>query len=212
MDPSVTFTVSKSYTAYSAADIFSHILDTYFTSTAEWTPMQDGVAEAILRALMQSVDRIMKNPEDYDARATMMWCATWALNRLIHSGLGYTSMPLHMLEHPISAVFDTPHGAGMSIIIPAWLTITSQLQPSRCAQWARNVFGIVETDDAKAAGKGIKAMKRWFGSIGAPTSFSAANISSRQVDNLTDTAHSQWKAVGIELPRDFFAGVYDLAK
>jgi len=97
MDPSVTFTVSKSYTAYSAADIFSHVLDAYFTSTAEWTPMQDGIAEAILRALMQSVDRIMKNPEDYDARATMMWCAPWALNRLIHSGLGNTYMPLHML-------------------------------------------------------------------------------------------------------------------
>jgi len=154
MDPAVTFTVSKSYTAYSAADIFSHVLDAYFTSTAEWTPMQDGIAEAILRALMQSVDRIMKNPEDYDARATIMWCAPWALNRLTSSGLGYTGTPLHLLEHPISAIFDTAHGAGMSIIIPAWLTITSQSQPSRCAQLAHNVFGIVETDDAKAAQKG----------------------------------------------------------
>jgi hypothetical protein len=212
MDPSITFTVSKSYTAYSAADIFSHVLDAYFTSTADWTPMQDGIAEAILRALMQSVDRIMKNPEDYDARATMMWCAPWALNRLTSSGLGYTGAPLHMLEHPISAIFDTAHGAGMSIIIPAWLTITSQLQPSRCAQLAHNVFGIVETDDAKAAEKGIGAMKRWFDSIGAPTSFSAASISSGQIDNLTETAYSQWKGLGLDLPRDFFAGVYDLAK
>ena len=103
MDPSVTFTVSKSYTAYSAADIFSHVLDAYFTRTAEWTPMQDGIAEGILRALIQSVDRIIKNPEDYDARATMMWCAPWALNGLIHSGLGLTSFPLHTLEKPISA-------------------------------------------------------------------------------------------------------------
>lgn len=212
MDPSVTFTVSKSYTAYSAADIFSHVLDAYLTRTAEWTPMQDGIAEAILRALMQSVDRIMKNPEDYDARATMMWCAPWALNRLIHCGLGDTYFPLHMLEHPISAIFDIAHGAGMSIIIPAWLTITSQLQPSRCAQLARSVLGVGEGDDAKAAEKGIAALKNWFDSIGAPTSFSAVDISAEEVDNLTEAAYKQWKGLGIELPREYFGEVYNLAK
>jgi alcohol dehydrogenase YqhD (iron-dependent ADH family) len=117
-----------------------------------------------------------------------------------------------MLEHPMSAIFDVAHGAGMSIIIPAWLTITSQSQTSRCAQLARNVFGIVETDDAKAAQKGIGAMKKWFDSIGAPTSFSAAKISSKKVDNLIETACIHWKGTGLELPRDFFAGVYSLAK
>jgi alcohol dehydrogenase YqhD (iron-dependent ADH family) len=212
MDPSVTFSVSKSYTAYSAADIFSHVLDAYFTSTAEWTPMQDGIAEAILRALMQSVDRIMKNPEDYDARATMMWCAPWALNRLISSGLGPTFIPLHILEHPISAVFDIAHGAGMSIIIPSWLTVTAKSQLLRCAQLARNVFGVVEADDAKAAEKGTTAMKRWFDSIGAPTSFSAANISTEQVDKLIDQAYNHWKNLGLDMPKDFFAGVYNLAR
>ena len=211
MDPSLTFTVSKSYTAYSAADIFSHILDAYFTRTAEWTPMQDGIAEAILRALIQSVDRIMKNPEDYDARATMMWCAPWALNRLIHSGLGATMPTLHVLEHPINVLFDKAHGAGMSIIIPAWLKITSQQLPARCAQLARNVFGVVEDDDAKAAEEGIAALKNWFDSIRAPTSFSAADISADEVDNLTETACNHWKGLGVELPREYFAGVYNLA-
>lgn len=75
LDPSVTFTVPKSYTPYSAADIFSHVLDAYFTRTAEWTPMQDYISEGILKAVVESVDRIMKDPENYDARATMMWCA-----------------------------------------------------------------------------------------------------------------------------------------
>ena len=214
MDPSVTFTVSKSYTAYSAADIFSHVLDAYFTRTAEWTPMQDGIAEGILRALIQSVDRIMKNPEDYDARATMMWCAPWALNGLIHSGLGFTSFPLHTLEHPISALFDIAHGAGMSIIIPAWLKITSEQLPSRCAQLARNVFGVVEDDDSKAAEEGIVALKHWFDSIGAPTSFSAADITAEDVENLIETAYNtnQMKSLGMELPREYFAGVYNLAR
>ncbi len=212
MDPSLTFTVSKSYTAYSAADIFSHVLDAYFTSTAEWTPMQDGIAEAILRALIQSVDRIMKNPEDYDARATMMWCAPWALNRLIDSGLGATMPTLHVLEHPISALYDIAHGAGMSIIIPAWLKITSQQLPARCAQLARNVFGVAEDDDAKAAEEGIAALKNWFDSIGAPTCFSAADISADEVDDLTETACNHWKGLGVELPREYFAGVYELAR
>ena len=214
MDPSLTFTVSKSYTAYSAADIFSHVLDAYFTRTAEWTPMQDGIAEGLLRALMQSVDRIMKNPEDYDARATMMWCAPWALNGFINSGLGFTSMPLHILEHPISALFDIAHGAGMSIIIPAWLKITSEQQPARCAQLARNVFGVVEYDDAKAADEGIAALKNWFDSIGAPTSFSAMDISKDGVNNLIETAYNnnQMKSAGLELPREYFAGVYNPAR
>lgn len=213
MDPSLTFTVSKSYTAYSAADIFSHVLDAYFTSTAEWTPMQDGIAEGILRALIQSVDRILKNPEDYDARATMMWCATCALNGFIHSGLGFVSMPLHVLEHPISALFDIAHGAGMSIIIPAWLKITSEQLPARCAQLARNVFGVVEYNDAKAADEGIAALKTWFDSIGAPTSFSAMDISKDGVNNLIETAYNtnQMKIAGVELPREYFAGVYNLA-
>lgn len=214
MDPTVTFTVSKKYTAYSAADIFSHVLDAYFTSTAEWAPMQDGVAQAILKALMRSVDRIMENPEDYDARATMMWCAPWALNGLIHSGLGYTTMPLHTLEHPISALFDTAHGAGLSIIMPAWLKTMSKQDPSRCAQLARSVFGIGEDDDAKAAAKGIAALKSWFDSIGTPTSFSAVHISPEAVDKLIGTAYekNQEKSLGIQLPRGYFADVYNSAR
>ncbi len=214
MDPTVTFTVSKTYTAYSAADIFSHVLDAYFTSTAEWAPVQDGFAESILRALMQSVDRIMENPEDYDARATMMWCATCALNGLIHSGLGYTTMPLHTLEHPISALFDIAHGAGMSIIIPAWLKTISDQHPSRCARLARGVFGVAEDDDAEAAYRGIAAMRNWFDSIGAPTSFSTLDISPEAVDKLIETAYekNQMKHLGIQLSRDYFADVYNPAR
>jgi alcohol dehydrogenase YqhD (iron-dependent ADH family) len=214
LDPSLTFSVSRSYTAYSAADIFSHVLDAYFTSTAEWSPMQDSIAEGILKAVIRSVDRIMKNPEDYDARATMMWCAPWALNGLIHSGLGFTDMPLHTLEHPISALFDIAHGEGMSVIMPAWLKVISGQQPSRCAQLARNVFGVAENDDARAAEKGIASLKNWFDSIGAPTSFSAAGISAQGVEDLIETACNKYqlKHLGVELLRDYFAGVYDLAR
>ncbi|MBE0479857.1 MAG: iron-containing alcohol dehydrogenase [Dehalococcoidia bacterium] len=214
MDPSLTFTVSKPYTAYSAADIFSHVLDAYFTSTADWSPLQDGLAEAVLKAVIRSVDRIMVNPEDYNARSTMMWCATWALNRSIHSGLGYTDTPLHNLEHPVSAACDLPHGAGMSIIIPAWLDSISRQQLSRCAGLAHNVFGIICDDDAEAASRGIAALKDWFDSIGAPTSFSAVGISAVAVENLIETAceTNQLRAMGMPLPREYFAGVYNLAR
>ena len=123
-------------------------------------------------------------------------------------------MPLHTLEHPISALFDIAHGAGMSIIIPAWLKTVSEQQPSRCAQLARCVFGVVEDDDAEAAERGRVALSNWFDSIGAPTSFSALDISREAVDNLIETAYekNQMKHLGIHLSRDYFADVYDLAR
>ncbi len=119
----------------------------------------------------------MKNQEDNEARATIMWGATLGWNGLNIAGIGHFSMPCHMLEHPLSAIYDIAHGAGLSIVTPAWLSNHIELKSARIAQFAREVFDVKEKDDKKAASLGIEALKKWYHDIGAPTTFKEAGDS-----------------------------------
>ncbi|MCK5545104.1 MAG: iron-containing alcohol dehydrogenase, partial [Desulfobulbaceae bacterium] len=113
LDPSTTFTVGPDYTAYGAVDALSHILEFYFTTREPYTPVQDRLMEGLVINIMESCNRVMARPDDYNARADFMWCATLALNGLTAAGLGRVGFPMHLIEHSLSAIYDVPHGAGL---------------------------------------------------------------------------------------------------
>ncbi|MHB1347437.1 MAG: iron-containing alcohol dehydrogenase, partial [Candidatus Humimicrobiaceae bacterium] len=186
LDPSVTFSLSQELTAYAAADIMSHLLEGYLTHKDVWAPIQDGLMETLMKAVIMSTDKIQTDPADVHARSTMMWAGSLAWNGLPISGVGPIGYPMHMFEHALSAIYDIHHGAGMAVIMPGWMKYDCNIHNKRYVLFARNVFGITENDDSKAALEGIEAFRRWLSDKGAPVSFKAAKLPTDELEKLAD--------------------------
>ena len=198
LDPLVTHTISPDYTAYSVVDAISHLIEGYFTGEDEWTPIQDGYVENLVKTIMVCGERLQKNPKDAQARATFMWAATLAWNGLGVAGIGVCGVPMHLLEHPLSGIYDVAHGAGLSITIPAWLSWKAEKDPGKIAQFARNVMGIDERDEDAAARRGIQALKAWFEELGSPVNFAQAKIPESDIDSITDKTLALAEAWGMD--------------
>jgi hypothetical protein len=187
LDPVATFTVPADYTAYGAIDAIAHLLEFYFTTGDPETPVQDRLAEGLIVNIMESCDRCLDNPADYEARASLMWCATLALNGLSAAGLGLVGFPMHMIEHSLSAIYDVPHGAGLSVVLPAWMSWRAPQAAARFAQFGRRVFNLTGTDE-EAAVTGIAALKKWFIGVGGPVTLDELKIPASAVPALADNA------------------------
>jgi alcohol dehydrogenase YqhD (iron-dependent ADH family) len=136
---------------------------------------------------MEATERtLVADGNDYQGRATLMWAATMAFNDLSSTGVGPFAFPNHMLEHPLSAIYDIAHGAGLSIVMPAWMTYAAGQGNRRIASFARNVFDITAEDDATAAHAGTAAFKQWLAKIGSYTSFADAGIPASGIDKITE--------------------------
>jgi alcohol dehydrogenase YqhD (iron-dependent ADH family) len=188
LDPVATFTVSPQYTAYGAVDAIAHVLEFYFTHQEPYTPVQDHFMEGLVKSTMDSCDRVLINPEDYDARADLMWAATLALNGLTGAGLGKVGFPMHMIEHSISALYNVAHGAGLSVVIPGWMIYQAQRTPEKFAQFAEQVFGITSEPMEKRVAEGIQALLSWFIKVKSPTNLTALNISVQDIPKIAENA------------------------
>ncbi|MFV0626661.1 MAG: iron-containing alcohol dehydrogenase [Alphaproteobacteria bacterium] len=182
LNPVLTNTIPLKNTAYSVVDIVSHLTESYFNNEGGDTSLQERYVQGLSKTIIEASYKVMKNPEDNEGRATIMWGATLGWNGLNTAGIGHFSMPCHMLEHPLSAIYDIAHGAGLSIVTPAWLSNHVETKTKKIAQFGREVFGVEEKDDKKAAISGIEKLKAWYKDIGAPTSFNEAGISNPDVD------------------------------
>jgi alcohol dehydrogenase YqhD (iron-dependent ADH family) len=168
LDPTTTFSVPPDYTAYGAVDAISHLLEFYFTTMLPDTKIQDRFMEGLLVTIMESCERVLCKPDDYSGRAHLMWSATLALNGLTTAGLGKVAFPMHMIEHSLSALYDIPHGAGLSVVIPGWLRYQAKSGTAKLAQFGRRIF-----PDNRGAGQdwathGVEQLTAWFVKIGCP--------------------------------------------
>ncbi|MGB0370444.1 MAG: iron-containing alcohol dehydrogenase [Opitutales bacterium] len=191
MDPELTLTIPLDYTAYAGVDAISHLIEGYFTGDARWTPIQDRYVEGLVKTIIETTDRIMKDPQDIEARSTMMWAATLAWNGLGVSGVGNMGFPNHMIEHPLSGRYDIAHGAGLSIVMPAWMRYVQDRYASKLTQFAREVFGL----DSAAAG--IDALEAWFRSIDSPTTLTEGKIPINEIPSIATDAIDLGKRWGI---------------
>ncbi|MEJ2688419.1 MAG: iron-containing alcohol dehydrogenase [Deltaproteobacteria bacterium] len=211
LDPTLTFSVSKAYTAYGAIDAMAHILEFYLTAEDLETPVQDRLMEGLLQNIMTACDKVMISPNDYLARADLMWCATLALNGLTGAGLGRVSLPMHMIEHSLSALFNVPHGAGLSVVIPGWMRYNAAKDPRKTAQLAARVFNLQNKDTVRLASLGIEALKGWFQQIGGPATLRQLNISESEIDALAENAIALAKIWRVrEYGKDEIAAVLQL--
>ncbi|MBN1363649.1 MAG: iron-containing alcohol dehydrogenase [Syntrophaceae bacterium] len=188
LDPTVLFSLSPEYSAYSAVDVIAHMLEGYFNNTASKTPLQDRLVESLMRTVMESTDIIMEEPDNYNARANMMWSAIFGFNGLLTAGIGNVKMPAHMIEHSLSAIYDIAHGAGLSIVLPAWMTWALDTKTERLAQFAREIFHVKGRGSRPIAQKGIACLKLWFESIGSPVTLKAVKIPERDIDKIAENA------------------------
>ncbi len=189
LDPELTYTVSPYQTASGCADIISHTMERYFSGEDTVEPT-DSVAEGLLRAVIEAAPKALKNPEDYDARAAIMWAGSLSHNGLTGCGRGGVGRvgdwACHQLEHELSGMFDVTHGAGLAAIWEAWSSYVMPSAPKRFARFARNVMGVNEADDEKAARAGIAAYTEFLRSIGMPTNLRelGLDLTDEQLDKL----------------------------
>lgn len=187
MDPETTYSVSANQTAYGAIDALAHILEFYMTSEQSGAIVQDRYMEGLAMAIIESCDNALKNPKDYEARSSLMWSAALTLNGLSSSGLGKVGFPMHLIEHSLSAMYDIPHGAGLSIIIPAWFRYQAEHIPERMSRFFTRVYGIEGTPQEVSV-RGIHTLSRWLQSCGAPTTLAEVGIPANQIPLLSENA------------------------
>ena len=189
MDPLVTMTLPKAQTANGAVDALAHIVEGYFTTKDKDAAITDELVHAIARSVIAGTDRILANPKDYNARASMMWSATLALNGLQALGYGGGSFINHAIEHSLSAIYDIAHGAGLAIVMPAWFKYDLKTSgPERLARFGKAVFGVTAASDKEAAEKTIKAFEKWFSKIGAPLRLSEVKIPAADIPKIAENA------------------------
>ncbi|WP_291855826.1 iron-containing alcohol dehydrogenase [Marinilabilia sp.] len=176
LDPTYTFSVNKYHTAAGTVDIMSHIFENYF-APADGTFVQDIIAESILKTCIKYGPVALVEPENYEARANLLWAGSLALNGLTLTGKKTGDWATHGIEHEVSAIYDLTHGAGLAIIHPVWMKYVLSVETSsKFAQMARNVWNVEEPDDMKAAEKGIAAVREFFNSLGMPATLTDAQI------------------------------------
>lgn len=181
LDPEATFTVSPEYTAYGAVDIIAHLLEYYCTTEAEQTSVQDRFMEGVAQTVIDGCEKALADPEDYNTRADLMWCSALALNGLSAAGLGRVGFPMHMIEHSLSAIYDVPHGAGLAVVMPAWLAWQADREPDRFARFSERVFGIASGNKKEKALQGVECLRAWFKKIDCPTTLADLNIPASEI-------------------------------
>jgi alcohol dehydrogenase YqhD (iron-dependent ADH family) len=188
LDPELTYSIPLKQTAYSATDIISHLVEAYFGHNVSWAPFQDHYCQGCIRTIIECMDRLLVDPADKEARAQMMWTASFAWNGFYPNGLGPCDATIHVLGHSLSNFFDTPHGASMSVTILATMRYFLDTKTHKFAEFAREVFKVSETDDRAAAEAGIAALDAWFKKIGTPTTLAEAGIPAEAVDKMAPDA------------------------
>lgn len=171
MNPELTYTLPAYQTASGCTDIMVHTLERYFTLPGtEQLALIDGIAENLLRTVIRNVKLALKNPQDYAARAEIMWCGTLSHND-ITGDRSFGDWSCHQLEHELSGMFHVAHGAGLAAVWGSWARYVYKEDVSRFAQLAVNVFGVPNDfhNPEKTALEGIAAMESFFRHIGMPT-------------------------------------------
>lgn len=188
LDPQYTFSVPKNQTAAGAADIMSHIYEQYFCR--ESNLVSDGLCETILRTIIDCAPKAIANPEDYSARAQMMWASSLACNGICSLGNGPMPWPTHAMEHELSAFYDITHGVGLAILTPKLFRyFLNDETVERFCHYGKAVFDMPENPDRMAMAKeAIDKTEQFFVSIDLPTTLGALGIGAEHIDEMAEHA------------------------
>ena len=197
LDPKLTYTLPPYQTAAGVTDMIAHVLERYFSGVGR-VPLTDRIAAALVRPAMAEAPRALENPEDYEARANIMWTATLAHNDLAGLGRSKTAggragdWASHGLEHELSALDPgIAHGAGLAVLMPAWMRHVWKADPSRFLQFAYDMFDIEPVDDTDeaiedAVTAAIDELQSFFVSMGMPCTLGELGIEEKDIEKLVE--------------------------
>lgn len=186
LNPELTFTLPAYQTACGATDIMAHVFERYFTNTEE-VECTDRLCEALLLTMVKETPRVIEEPENYGARANIMWAGTVAHNDIV--GVGRSQdWNSHNIEHELSGLYDCAHGAGLAVIMPAWMEFVYKHDVNRFVQMATRVFGckLDEANPENTAREGIKAFRRFLHGIGMPINFTELGAKEEDIPLLVE--------------------------
>ena len=218
VDPVLTCSVPPDQTAYGAADIIAHVIEAYFNG-ADDTPLQDRIQEGIILTVMENASKAIEYPDDLSARANLQWASVVALNGWAHAG-SENAFPIHAIEHALSAHYDIAHGAGLAIVMPAWMKATCETRVEKYIQFAERVYGVDPRGMSESAvvGEGIERFETFLGSIGSPIRLKDEGIPAERLDRISDdvirvSGDKRGRLSGRPtLDRDGVRRVYELAR
>jgi alcohol dehydrogenase YqhD (iron-dependent ADH family) len=191
LDPEYTYTVPEHHTMAGVADILCHLMEQYFTPDAG-ARVQDRMNEGVMKAVLDDAPKLLADPHDYDARANIMWASSMALAgfQFVLGKPGFP-FPLHGMGHELSSMYDMTHGVTLALLTPAWMRHTLQTAPQHLpvfARFARNVMGMTEQDDAKAAEDGIRALEAFYATIKMPATLREAGVKKQDLETMAAKA------------------------
>ncbi|WP_461207453.1 iron-containing alcohol dehydrogenase [Clostridium sp. DL1XJH146] len=188
LNPEITYTLPPYQTACGVVDMLAHVMERYFTNTKN-VELTDRLCEATMKTIINQGPKVIENPNDYNARAEIMYSGTVAHNSSLEMGRE-TDWASHMIEHELSGIYDIPHGAGLSIVFPAWMKFNCNENKEFFAKFAHRVFNIEYNFDdiEETALKGIKALEDFYVSIGMPIRLKDAGIEDNRFEEMAAKA------------------------
>ena len=186
LNPQLTCTLPAYQTACGATDIMAHVFERYFTNTKE-VEITDRLCEAVLMTMIKETPRVIANPDNYDARANIMWAGMVAHNNIV--GVGREQdWNSHGIEHELSALYDCAHGAGLAVIMPAWMEFVYKHDVMRFAQAAVCVWGCKMdfANPENTAREGIRRFRGFLRSIGMPLTFAELGAKTEDIPLLVE--------------------------
>lgn len=199
LDPSYTCSVSAYQTAAGTADIMSHIMECYFSNAQGY--MQDRMAEGLLKTCIEFGVKAVADPDDYEARANLMWTSSWAINNFIKLGKN-VSWTVHPMEHQLSAYYDITHGVGLAILTPHWMEyVLNEETVAKFKEFGVNVWNIdADKDPFEIAHEAIQKTADYFKSIGIPMTLKEVGIvDDRNFTVMAEKAVPDLKGAFVEL-------------
>lgn len=213
LNPELTCTLPPYQTAAGATDIMIHVCERYFSNTEE-VEITDRLCEAVLKTVIYEAPRVMTDPDNYEARANIMWAGMLAHNNIC--GVGRVQdWASHHIEHELSALYDVTHGAGLAVIAPLWMRYVLELNPHKLVMFATRVWDIPldEKDPVKTARQGIERFEAFLRQIGMPSSFKEIGARKEDIGQMTDKLLGGRETEGnyVKLKREDVIKIYESA-
>ena len=195
LDPEYTYSVSAKQTAAGTADIMSHTFENYFNQD-KGAFLQARFCEGILKTCIKYAPIAIAEPENYEARANLMWSSSMAINGVVSYGEG-AAWAVHPMEHELSAFYDITHGVGLAILTPYWMDyVLNDDTRWRFAEYGKNVWEITQGSDEEIAREAIRKTRDFFRSLGLPSRLSEIGITDEHFDVMAKKAADGGMAYG----------------
>ena len=188
LNPELTFSLPADQTRYGAMDMLAHVLERYFTNDRD-VELTDRLCEGTMKTILANLPRALAKPDDYAARAELMWSATNAHSGILDTGrLG--DWASHKIEHELSAIYDVPHGAGLAAVFPAWMRFVLSHDVPRFAQFAHRVMDVDMNpfDLEDTALEGIRRLEAWIRGCGLPLTLAELGVPADRLEEMAAKA------------------------